>query len=129
MLDRADAAVWTAAAAISASVIVPSRAHAGRSWPGDEAAHLGHDLRDRPDVGQVVQRHGNVEMIFQFAHEFENLERVESQVGQQLALERRLDRTPADALENLDGVLLEPVGGAGSLGYWGQARKCSMNGS
>jgi hypothetical protein len=54
-------------------------------------------------------------VIFQFPHEFKNLERVEAQVGQQLVFERRLDRTPADALENLDGVLLEPVGGAGSL--------------
>jgi len=64
---------------------------------------------------QVVQWHGNLEVVFQFPHELEHLKRVEAQVGQQLVFERRLDRTPADALENLDGVLLEPVGGAGSL--------------
>ena len=99
------------AAAISASVMVLERSY-GALLPGDEAAHLGHDLSDRANVGQIVQRHGNLEVIFQFAHQFKHLERVEPQVRQQLVVERRLDRTAADALENLDGVLLEPIGGA-----------------
>jgi hypothetical protein len=78
-------------------------------------------------VGHIVERHGNLEVIFQLTDKFKNLERVESQIRQQLAVERRLDRAPADALENVDGVLLEPIGEAGSLCYLDQTPKCSMN--
>ena len=66
-------------------------------------------------MGHVVERHGNLEVIFQFADKLKHLERVEPQIRQQFAVELRLDRTPADALENLEGVLLEPIGEAGSL--------------
>jgi hypothetical protein len=60
-------------------------------------------------VGQRVQRHGDVELIFQLADEFQDLERVETEVGEQFALGPGIDRTPAEALENLDGVAFEPV--------------------
>lgn len=48
-------------------------------------------------------------MIFQLAHELEHLERVETEVGQQFALGSGIDWTPAETLENLDGVAFEPV--------------------
>lgn len=68
----------------------------------------------------VVQRHGDGEVIFQFTDKLENLERIEPQVCQQLVVELGLDRAPADALENVDGVLLEPIGDAGSRRYLDQ---------
>jgi hypothetical protein len=66
-------------------------------------------------------------MILELAHQLEHLQRVEAEVGQELARRRRLDRAAADAFENLDRVLLEPIGGAGRFGSLGQASKCSMN--
>jgi hypothetical protein len=33
-------------------------------------------------VGQRVQRHGDVEVIFQLAYEFQDLKRVETEVGE-----------------------------------------------
>ena len=98
-----------------------------RLLPIGEPAHLADHLCDRADVREVVQRHGNFEVILELAHQLEHLQRVEAEVGQKLARWRRLDRAPADAFENLDGVLLESIGGTGRFGSLGQAPKCSMN--
>jgi len=46
-------------------------------------------------VGERVERHGDVEVILQLADEFQYLERVETEVGQQLALGPGIDRTTA----------------------------------
>jgi hypothetical protein len=40
---------------------------------GHELPHFGGNLRHRPDVRQPVQRNGDVEMIFEFSHQFEDL--------------------------------------------------------
>lgn len=66
-------------------------------------------------------------MFFQFTHELKHLQRVKPKVREQLAIERRLDRTPADALEDVDGVLLEPIRRLGNVRDFDQASKCSMN--
>lgn len=66
-------------------------------------------------------------MILQFSHDLEHLQRVEPKVGEQLAVRRRLDWTPADAFEDVDGVLLDAIERLGSAGCMDQARKCSMN--
>jgi len=92
-----------------------------------EVPHFGDHLRDGADATQIVERDGNIEMILQFSHDLEHLQRVEPKVGEQLAVRRRLDWTPADAFEDVDGVLLKPIGGLGNTGCMDQARKCSMN--
>ena len=92
-----------------------------------EVPHFGDHLRDGADAAQIVERDGDIEMILQFSHDLEHLQRVEPKVGEQLALRRRLDRTPADAFEDVDGVLLEPIGGLRKTGCVDQAPKCSMN--
>lgn len=77
-------------------------------------------------------------MIFQLPYEFQDLERVETEVGEQLALGPRLDRTAAETLENLDRVAFEPIvrtrglyarrgSPARGIGCIGQAVKCNMN--
>ena len=50
--------------------------------PPDLAGNLG----DGANVGQRVQRHGDVEVILQLAYELQNLKRVETEVGEQFAL-------------------------------------------
>ena len=77
-------------------------------------------------------------MIFQLADELQDLERVETEVSEQLALGAGIDRTAAETLENLDGVAFEPVvrrrglyplrgSPARGIGCIGQAVKCNMN--
>ena len=99
----------------------------GSSFCAGQAPDLIDHLCDRADATQIVERDGDIEMILQFSHDLEHLQRVEPKVGEQLALRRRIDRTPADAFEDVDGVLLEPIGGLGKTGCVDQARKCSMN--
>jgi hypothetical protein len=89
-------------------------------------------------VGQRVQRNGDVELIFQLAYQFQDLERVETEVCEQFALGAGIDRTAAETLENFDGVAFEPVVRvrglyarrgfpARGIGYIGQAMECNMN--
>src|SRR5207247_9347636 len=59
----------------------------------DEAGDLCHHLRDRPRRGNVVERNRDVEAIFQFGDRLENLQRIEPEVGDQVALERGLERS------------------------------------
>ena len=105
---------------------------------GDQPSDLAGNLGDGANVGQRVQRNGDVEVIFQLADEFQDLERVETEVGEQLALGPGIDRTAAETLENLDGVAFEPVvrkrglyarrgSPARGIGCIGQAVKCNMN--
>jgi len=102
--------------------------------PPDLAGNLGHGA----NVGQRVQRHGDVEVIFQLAYELQDLKRIETEVGEQLALGPGIDRPSAETLENLDGVAFEPVvrmrglytrcgSPARGIGCIGQAGKCNMN--
>ena len=92
----------------------------------DETADFAYDLADGANVIQIVERHRNLEVVFQFSHQFKNLERIEPQIGKQFALRSRLDRPPADALEDVNRVLFEPIGRPG-FGSRGQASQCSMN--
>jgi len=80
-----------------------------------ETPNFTDHLRDGANVIQIVQRHGNLEVVFQFTHQFKNLQRIETQVGEELARRRRVDRPPADAFEDVNRVLLEPIGGSGRL--------------
>ena len=77
-------------------------------------------------------------MIFQLAYEFQDLKRVETEVGEQFALGPGIDRSTAETLENLDGVAIEPVvrrrglyprrgSPAHGIECIGQAVKCNMN--
>jgi len=77
-------------------------------------------------------------MIFQLADELQDLERVKTEVSEQLALGAGIDRTAAETLENLDGVAFEPVvrmrglyarrgSPAHGIECIGQAVKCNMN--
>ena len=72
--------------------------------------HFRCDVAHGADMGQGVQRHGDVEMILQLADEFQYLQRVEAEVGQELAGGSRVDRTPADALEDFDDVAFDAFG-------------------
>jgi hypothetical protein len=105
---------------------------------GDQPSDLAGNLGDGADVGQRVQRNGDVEVIFQLADELQDLERVETEVGEQLALRQGIDRPAAETLENLDGVAFEPVvrmrglyarrgSPSRGIGCIGQAVKCNMN--
>ena len=58
---------------------------------------------------QSIQGHGNVEMIFELSDELQDLQRVESQIGEQRARERRLDRLSAQPLEDVDGLAFEAI--------------------
>jgi hypothetical protein len=72
--------------------------------------HFGSDVAHGADVGQGVQRHGNIEMVFQLSHQFKYLQRVEAEVGQQFACAGGLDRPSADALQDFDDVVLDGLG-------------------
>jgi hypothetical protein len=65
-------------------------------------------------------------MFLELADELEHLQRVEPEVREQFTVERGLYRTPADALEDLDSVLFEPIGRMRSAGCVDQGSKCSM---
>jgi hypothetical protein len=49
-------------------------------------------------------------VVFQFSHQFQNLQRVEPQVREQLARTGRLNRPPADALQNFYDVAFDGLG-------------------
>jgi len=66
-------------------------------------------MRHRADMREIVQRHGNPEVVFEFAHQLEHLQGVESEIGEQLIIERRLDRTSADAFEDVNRLVLKTV--------------------
>jgi hypothetical protein len=69
--------------------------------------HFGSDVTHGADMGQGVQRHGDIEMVFQLSHQFKHLQRVEAEVGEQFARAGRLDRPAADALQDFDDVVLD----------------------
>ena len=48
---------------------------------GDEPSDFRSDLRHSTDLREGVEWHGDVEMIFEFAHEFEHLQRIEAEIG------------------------------------------------
>ena len=75
----------------------------------DQASDFGDDLTDGADVRQSIQGHGNVEMIFELTDELEDLQRIESEIGEQCARETRLDRLSTQPLEDVDGVAFEPI--------------------
>ena len=73
---------------------------------------------------EVVQRHGDVEMIFQLADQLQHLQRVEAEIAQQLVVERRLNRPPADVLQDVDGLELKSIGGGASRRVGSVMRAC-----
>ena len=91
-------AAWVPAAARALRQIVASVT----SWrpAAGQPADFGGDLTDGADVSQVVQRHGDVEVIFELADELEDLQRVEAQIGQQLALGRGRSAVGSNASES-----------------------------
>ena len=48
-------------------------------------------------------------MIFDLADQLEHLEGIEPEVGEQLAVERRLDRKAADPLQDVDDIPNERI--------------------
>jgi hypothetical protein len=60
-------------------------------------------------VVEIVQRHRNPEVIFQLTDELEHLKGVEAEIREKLAVRPGFYRTAADALEDVDRVLLKPV--------------------
>ena len=74
-------------------------------------------LRDRARRRHVVDRHRDVEPIFELGHELEYLERIEAEIGDEIALEHGLHGPAADLLHRLDHTNLD-VSGAGSGHGW-----------
>jgi hypothetical protein len=77
-------------------------------------------------------------VVFQFADELEDLEGVETQVGQQLTPRSRINCAPAQSFENLNRVAFKPIkgkrgfgtrGGSATrgVGCVGQVSKCTTN--
>jgi hypothetical protein len=71
---------------------------------GGEARHVFHDLRHRSRRRKVVRGNSDTEAIFQLGDGFEHLERVESEVRDEIALERWIDRPAADVLQHVDNA-------------------------
>ena len=71
---------------------------------------FGGNVAHGSDVSQSVERHRNIEVIFELADQLEHLQRVEPQIGEQLAGSGRLNRPPADALQNFDDVAFDGLG-------------------
>jgi hypothetical protein len=55
------------------------------------------------------------------------LKRVEAEIGEELAFRPGFYRSAADALEDVNRVLLKSIGRSDRFGSLGQASKCSMN--
>ena len=98
----------------AAATSMPRRGCRGRSrlrlLPG-EAPHFGHDLVDGANVRQGVEGDRDIEVVFQFADELEDLEGVEAEVGQQLTPRSRINFAPAQPLENLNRIAFKPIKG------------------
>ena len=67
----------------------------------------GDHLPYGPRRGYVVQRNGNVEPVLEFGDHFEDLQRVEPEIGDQITRERRLNRPAADILQHVDHTFLD----------------------
>ena len=78
----------------------------------DEPPDFGADLTNGADVRQGIERDRDPEAVFEFADEFENLQRVEAQVGQEFAVRRGVDRPAAETLEHLKRLAFESIGGS-----------------
>ena len=53
-------------------------------------------------AGTSFERNRDVEPIFELGDHLEDLQRIESEIGDEIAVERRLDRPPARLLEHVD---------------------------
>ena len=73
--------------------------------------HFGSDVADGADVCQGVQRHSDIEVIFQLSDELQHLQGIQTKVRQQFARCGRLDRPSADALQDVDDVEFYGLGG------------------
>jgi len=80
-------------------------------------------LRDRARRRHVLHRHGDAEPIFELGDELEDFQRIEAEIGDEVAAERRLDGPAADALHRLDDAHFD-VSGPGPGHGW--ERKNSM---
>jgi hypothetical protein len=58
-------------------------------------------------VSQRIERYRDIEVVFQFADQLEDLEGVESEIRKQLARPARFNRPPADALQDFDDVAFD----------------------
>lgn len=72
--------------------------------------HFGGHIRDGSNMSECVQRDGNIEVIFELADELQDLQRVESKIGKQLARGPGVDRPAADALQDFDNAPLDCFG-------------------
>ena len=68
---------------------------------------------------EIVERHRDIEMIFEFADQLEHPQGIESKVREQLAVQGRFDLRRADPFEDLNSVVSDAIGG--------QASKCNTN--
>src|SRR5436309_10281450 len=68
----------------------------------NESSDSRDDLRDGPSSRYLVGGDRDVESSFELCNDFKHLQRVESKVGDEIARQRRLDRTSADILQDFE---------------------------
>jgi len=76
-----------------------------------------NDLCNRAHRRDVLDRDGDIEPIFELGDQLEDLERIEAEIGDEIALERRLDGPAADALHGFDDACFD-VSGPGPGHGW-----------
>jgi hypothetical protein len=73
------------------------------SGPGvfcEERSDAADRFTHRLDPRYPVDRHSDIEMVFQLGYEFQRLERIESQIGGQATVRFQFDGSSAYAAEN-----------------------------
>ena len=74
---------------------------------GEEARHLRDDLRNRPRCRHFIERYRDVEPALELRDHVKDLQRIEPEIGDELALERRFDGTAARRFDRLNDALFD----------------------
>ena len=84
---------------------------------------MGDELCDGESRRHVFDRDRDAEAFFELGDEFENLERIEPEISDEIVVEPWLDRPSADALQRIDHAGLD-VGRPGCRHDWGVRIAC-----
>lgn len=82
---------------------------------GYEAADFGDDLAHGANVREVVERHGDVEVVLELAHQLEHEQRVVAEVRHQFAVGSGIDRLAAQSLQDVERVGGDPIVRCGEM--------------
>ena len=94
-----------------------------------EEPHFSHDLAHGTNMRESIERDGDVEMILQLSDELEHLQRIETEICQQLAVGRRTRGPSFQPCKDLERIALESIDGGRFYGRDTRPRGVNYSGN